>query len=68
MTKPTKLEPRHQINALVPESTYIKVKTLLLDPIYGRTKYGQMSGLITSLLNEWVASQTLKQEGPNDGV
>jgi len=63
-----KLEPRRQINIVVPESTYIKVKTLLLDPLYGRTKYGRMSGLITSLLNGWIDTQTIKEEGPSNGI
>lgn len=47
-------EPSEAITIRIPQPLFIEVKTLLLDPKSGRTKYGAMSSLVERLLREWL--------------
>lgn len=38
----------------IPKSLSVEVKTLLLDPSVGRTKYGAFKNLINMLMLEWL--------------
>ena len=50
-------EPTRSIHIKVPSSLFREVKLLLLDPLSGRVRYGEMSNLATSLLRTWVEKQ-----------
>ena len=50
-------EPTKSIHIKVPSSLFTEVKLLLLDPLSGRVRYGEMSKLATSLLRTWVEKQ-----------
>jgi hypothetical protein len=39
-----------------------KVKTQLLDPVTGRTKYGALQALIESLLWKWLRDQSIPSQ------
>ncbi len=39
-----------------------EVRILLLDPTYGKIKYGQLRYLITALLTEWLEKKKKKLE------
>lgn len=43
-----------QLNVIIPEDLWLKVKILLADPRFGRTKYGAMSNLIERLLRDYI--------------
>jgi len=47
-------EKRKAITVMVPESLFIEVKLLLLDPKTSRVRYGAMSNLLTQMLAGWV--------------
>ena len=68
MAPRVKTEPNASIHVKVPSSLFREVKLLLLDPRYGRVKYGEMSKLVTSLLKGWVDNQRKDHsEGKGDG-
>ena len=52
-----RVERTKGIHVMVPISLFKEVKLLLMDPLRGRVKYRAMSGLMTSLLKEWVEKQ-----------
>lgn len=43
-----------EISVYLPEGLALEVKTLLMDPKFGRVRYGAMKALLTRLLSEWV--------------
>ena len=57
MAKRKSKEPTKSIHIKVPSSLFRDVKLLLLDPLSGRVRYGEMSKLATSLLRTWVEKQ-----------
>lgn len=44
----------------IPFSLFNEVQLLLMDPRYGKVKFGELSKLVTQLLNEWVEKQRKK--------
>lgn len=56
MARPRNPEPSFPLHVKLPETLVMEVKTILLDPITGRTKYGAMNSLIERLLREWLRS------------
>lgn len=42
------------LNVRIPVSVMHRVKAKLRDPVYDRTRYGAMSGLVTRLLMNWL--------------
>ena len=67
--KSRNLEPTKSIHIKVPGSLFREVKLLLLDPVSGRVRYGEMSKLATSLLRTWVEKQRKEfaKTGEDDG-
>lgn len=55
--RPRSVEGRSGLYTVIPSPLLREVKLLLLDPSTGNVKYGNMSGLITSLLQDWVEKQ-----------
>lgn len=56
-------EKTQQVLIMIPSSLLAQIDLLLYDPFRGRARYGERSKLIATLLREWVASQTNKQQG-----
>ena len=67
--KSPNLEPTKSIHIKVPGPLFREVKLLLLDPVSGRVRYGEMSKLATSLLRTWVEKQRKEfvETGEDDG-
>ena len=59
-------EPTKSIHIKVPSSLFTEVKLLLLNPLSGRVRHGEMSKLATSLLGTWVEKQ--RKEYTSDNV
>ncbi len=58
-------EDQEEIEAIcvrLPSSLMREVRILLLDPTYGKIKYGQLRYLITALLTEWLEKKKKKLE------
>lgn len=51
-----------QISLRLPEDLVDRVKERLLDPVRQKTKYGNLSDLVTGLLYEWDRSNDVKLE------
>ena len=62
-------EPTLSIHIKVPASLFRDVKLLLLNPLSGRVRHGEMSKLATSLLKTWVEKQRKEsiKIGEDDG-
>ena len=52
----------------IPSSLMREVRILLLDPTYGKIKYGQLRYLITALLTEWLENKKKKLESVDGKV
>ena len=52
-------DPPRKLTLSIPASTLAQVELHLLDPVAGRVGYGNMSGLVTSLFKQWLASQPI---------
>lgn len=50
------------ISVHLPASLMREIRILLLDPVYGKIKYGQLTHLITALLAEWLEKKRKKLE------
>lgn len=54
------------VSVSLPASLVAKLRIILYDPIRKRTRYGALSGLVASLLEEWVKSKAGKHEAANN--
>jgi len=66
MAKPLLTDRPKKVTVSIPESVFSKVHLLVLDPLRARTRYGTLSGLITSLLRKWLEEQ--RKEASDDGI
>lgn len=55
--KPYLIDRPKKVTVSIPTSLHRKIHLLLLDPVRARTGYGNMSNLMTMLLNEWLKEQ-----------
>jgi len=57
MSRPLLTDRPKKVTLSLPTSVFNQVHLLLLDPLRARTKYGELSGLVTSLLYKWLEDQ-----------
>jgi len=57
MVKPLHTDRPKKVTVSLPESLHQQVHLLLLDPLHARTRYGTLSGLMTTLLRDWIDKQ-----------
>lgn len=57
-------DPPVELYVSIPSSLAAKLDLLLFDPALGKPKYGGRSGLIQSLIREWVESQISAPPAP----
>jgi len=65
MTRPLLTDRPKKVTLSLPTSVFNQVHLLLLDPLRARTRYGKLSGLVTSLLYKWLEDQ--RKEASDDG-
>ena len=66
MVKPLLTDRPRKVTLSLPTSVFNQVHLLLLDPLRARTRYGELSGLVTSLLYKWLEDQ--RKEASDDGI
>lgn len=47
-------DPPVKVHLSLPTSIVAKIELLLFDPVRGQMRYGGMSDLVKSLLNQWI--------------
>jgi hypothetical protein len=56
------------ISVRVPASLMREIRILLLDPVYGRIKYGNLRHLLVGLLTKWLEDKKEKLEDVDGGI
>lgn len=52
-------DPPRKLTLSIPSSTLAQLELRLVDPVSLKTTYGALSGLMTSLIREWLSKQAV---------
>lgn len=55
-------DPPSKVTISLPSTLLAKISLILFDPVRGKRKHGELSSLITKLLEDWIKEQAKEDE------